>query len=90
MKPSTHDVYGLDLLLGDTLVQAFPDGTFDIHRIDRIAEYPGRYISHDGDGDHARIAYGAGNQWRHTIGDRETFHVLDPAPALITPAEVAP
>jgi hypothetical protein len=80
MAPPTVDRLGVDLRVGDIIVQALPDESYAIHRIGRLAEYPGRYLStvhrdpdHPRrirratvDSGHARIAYGTGDtpRWR--------------------------
>jgi hypothetical protein len=92
MAPPTVDRLGVDLRVGDIIVQALPDESYAIHRIGRLAEYPGRYLStvhRDPDhprrirratveSGHARIAYGTGDtpRWRLTAADCEVFHVL--------------
>lgn len=102
MTPRTVDKLGVDLHVGDFVVQALPDESFDIHRIVRFEEYPGRYLGtvHRDPGHprrirratvdtgHARIAYSVGDspRWRHTIADGEVFHVL----ADLRPAAVPP
>jgi hypothetical protein len=40
MTPHTIDKLGAELRVGDIVVQDLPDGSCDIHRIGRIAEYP--------------------------------------------------
>jgi hypothetical protein len=59
---------GCQLRVGDTVV------SFGVcYRIDRITEYPGRFV-----GGHARVAYG--DHWERTIADHELFECLEEVP----------
>ncbi len=62
----THDIFGADLHPGDTI-----DTATGPHRIDRLAEYPARFV-----GDHARRAFGDEGHWCATVADHEKFHLL--------------
>jgi hypothetical protein len=88
----TRDVYGADLRADDIIVQAYPDGSVDVHRIDHLSEYPTPPAARRPDDPahpntlfgcglaHARIAYDSADEahagWRHTCADHEPFHIL--------------
>jgi hypothetical protein len=58
---------GYELQVGDILV----DLLGGLHQIERIEEYPARFIGSGRLGDHARVAYAY--HWERTIADHETF-----------------
>ena len=58
---------GYELQVGDILV----DLLGGLHQIERIEEYPARFVGSSRLGDHARVAYA--DHWERTIADHEMF-----------------
>lgn len=80
LRPRTTTKLGADLVVGDIVVQALPNGSLMTHRIAEIAPYP--YAPHLGTygPGNARIVYGGGGpkaaRWRKTAPDASTFQIL--------------